>query len=127
MHRREFLVRSAQLTLVVSVTGAGLAACDDGSDSGDTMGDGDCTNGADVEYLMPIHTHTVIDVSAGAISAGTPVTLLLLDAAAGLGNHTHTFDLTAQDFTDLENGLSVTKTSSGGTGTDHTHQVRITC
>jgi len=126
MQRREFLVRSAQLGLVVSVTGSALLACDESNDPDGMGGDDDCSNGADVEYLNPIHPHAVIGVSALAISNGVPVTLLLLDESASQ-RHDHTFSLTAQDFTDLENGLSVTKTSSGGTGSDHTHQVRITC
>jgi hypothetical protein len=131
MQRREFLLRSAQVTFAVSavsVVGGSLVACDGGNGSG-TGGDDDCTNGADTEYIPSQgHNHDTVDVSAGDIDTGTLVTRTLLTPGdSGSGNHSHGFDLTAKDFEDLENGLTVTKTSSSSTGTAHTHQVRITC
>jgi hypothetical protein len=131
MQRREFLLRSAQVTFAVSavsVVGGSLVACDGGDGSG-TGGDDDCTNGAETQYIRSQgHDHAGVDVSAGDIDAGAPVTVTLLTFGNDAeGQHTHSFSLTAQDFEDLENGETVTKTSTGSTGTVHTHQVRITC
>ncbi len=70
------------------------------------------------------HTHTITiplaDITSGAMK----------DYTHGItGGHTHSLILTAQDFTDLMAGLTVTKSSNNESGdfTAHSHTVQLVC
>jgi hypothetical protein len=137
MDRREFLLQLATGSVLVGLTTLSTWGCSDSGESGGSGscgglygppcsppsggGDGDCSNDADVDYTNVTHAHTEIQLTGAQIAAAAPGAYLLLGAAV-VDPHTHTFDLSAQDFLDLQAGMTVTRSEPV-----HGHIIDITC
>jgi hypothetical protein len=123
MKRRDF-IRNSFLVVPVAFVGAQLlTAC--GSNSGtDTpaspgSGVGVCPNGGGVTYTNVTHAHTTVALTQAQVISGTAGVYTLL-----AGSHTHTFNISAGDFTALQAGTTVTgKTDIEG----HGHLINIVC
>ena len=122
MNRRNF--SKALVTLPVAWASAQLlTACGSngygGSDTPSTPGTGVCPNGGGVTYTNVTHAHTTVALTQTQVIAGTAGVYLLLS-----GSHTHTFNISAGDFTALQAGSTVTgKTDIEG----HGHLINIVC
>ncbi|HKY39269.1 MAG TPA: hypothetical protein VJN18_25200 [Polyangiaceae bacterium] len=99
--------------LSVCTTGLLSAACG-GDDDDDSSGTGCGTS------IAMNHGHQM-SVSAADQMAAADKTYNI----AGSANHSHTVELTAEDFADLAGGTIVSVTSSTDAG--HSHDVTITC
>ncbi len=108
----------------LSVCTAGLlsAACggDDDDDSSSTGGTGGGGGNACSTSIAMNHAHQMT-VSAADVSAAANKTYDI----AGSAGHSHTVELTADDFAELASGTIVIVTSSTDEG--HSHDVTITC
>ncbi len=126
MQRRIFLKRTMIGTFLLTGFSKFLIAC--GAKSGNTAtpapsAGGDCTaNGTEVT-IGSNHGHTVNTISSADVTTGTQQSYGLNSGSAG---HTHTFTVTAANFTTLQgnNGVLITSDTDG---TGHTHAVTIDC
>lgn len=132
MKRRDFFVRIGGMALALPVV-TKLAACgDDGGDPPppdappapdapppDAPAQLNCDNGTDVT-IGTNHGHELV-VSAADVAAGAEKTYNI----QGVSAHPHTVVLTAADFTALQQGQTVTVTSSNDAA--HTHEVTVVC
>ena len=127
MNRRFFLYRKflalASLGLLPF-----LSACGSGSpDSTDNDGDspdtstpaGSCEDYGTIGAISSNHGH-ILNVSDTDVANGTQKSYNI----QGTGDHNHTVTLTADHFTTLQDGDSVTINSTGGA---HTHSVKVSC
>ncbi len=126
--RREFIKKS--LFTVFAFLGFSAVLAEPGcsksksSDKTTTEPDPDtsdltCPSGGGITYVNITHAHTTATLGAQDIEDGVAGTFTLLT-----GSHSHTYDLTVQDFTDIKNGLTVTKI---GDNQGHNHNVEIVC
>lgn len=90
---------------------------DDNNTTGGGGGAASCTTGAGVIYTNVGHAHTTSPLTQLEIEEALPGSYNLMGGA-----HSHMVDLTAQDFLDLKNGMTITKTSNS-----HGHMVDIVC
>lgn len=105
MNRREFVGRLLGGVVAIPAAGGLLLACDGGGNGGGSSGedsDGDCGTGAPANYTNPGHRHNERTLSAEDIVAAVPGSYRLLS-----GDHDHFLDLSAQDFVDLQAGMTV--------------------
>lgn len=126
MKRRSFL-ENLMYFLGLSVVFGASTACDSGSSSSGGSGDDedddddaalDCPGGGTVTYTNAGHAHTTINLTDQEIDDAVVGTYTLMG-----GGHTHTFTLTAQDFVDLKNNITVSKNDLEG----HSHNIDIVC
>ncbi len=102
------------------------AAC---GDDGDESPSSCLSDGAFVEIIDNHQTsggdHQLV-VSATDVIAGVEV---VYDIRGDNTGHTHSLTVTAASFSSLQDGTSVTITSSdtGAAGNDHTHDVQLSC
>ena len=103
-----------RIFLVLMVTVAIIAAPGCGSSAS-----GDLTVTSSV---VGGHSHQ-ITIAGTDIRTPPPGQKVIISTAVGTPSHTHTVTLTTQDYTDIGNGLPVTKTSSTDAG--HSHDFSI--
>lgn len=126
MKRREFLTTS----LITLSSGLFLIRCGGGSSSSSSSPETDspsdpsdptnptCSSGGQITYTNPGHSHTTIDLTQTEVADAVPGTYTLMG-----GGHTHTFNLSSTDFSNLENGQTISKTDNEG----HGHIIDIKC
>ncbi|MEQ1666213.1 MAG: hypothetical protein ABL927_12655, partial [Bdellovibrionales bacterium] len=76
-----------------------------------TQGNGTCDTGATTFYTNPGHAHMIINLSIEQITATQPGEYVLLN-----GRHSHSFNLTIEDFENIKNKLIVRKEDNEGHG-----------
>jgi hypothetical protein len=108
----------------VCIAGLAVAACggDDAGDNDMNMGGsgGSGSGNACTTTIGTNHGHTMVVTAADKMAAAAKT----YDIAGGAG-HSHTVELSAEDFTDLAGGTQLEVTSSTDAG--HSHQVTIKC
>ena len=113
--RKEFLVAAGSAAVV--------AACGSSEPQqavNKDLASGDCkANGTEVS-IIGNHGHA-LSVSKEDVVAGVAKT----HTSTGSACHTHTLQLTAQDFAKLQMGQAVSVTS--GVGGGHTHDIGVAC
>lgn len=122
MNRRSFLVRTSRIALALPFALGAVAACgsdDGGDDAPDAAQGGDCSGGTNIA-IGSNHSHAM-SVSDADVTAGAEKEYNLQGGSA----HPHTVTLTAADFTKLQGGTTVMKTSSNDSG--HTHSITVSC
>lgn len=128
MKRREFLVKSMQMTLTgvaAAISVGSLVACAaehtlpyGGNGANGELG-GTCEGSPLTHYTNPGHAHSTVNLSPEQLAAAQPGQYELL----GGRTHSHFFELTAADFERLASGLAVRKTDLEGDG----HIIEIGC
>jgi hypothetical protein len=121
MRRREFIQKIGRTALALPIVVTAIAACgddDDGGGSADANTSGGCASPQ--ATIGSNHSHTMT-VSAADVTAGAEKEYDI----QGTSGHPHSVTLTVADFTQLQSGSSVTKTSTSGGS--HTHSVTISC
>jgi hypothetical protein len=115
LNRKEFLtgVVGVTVTLIVSACGG------DDSQGSAGAGDGDCKD--DISTAITSNHGHVLNVPAADFDAGQSKTYSI----KGTSEHDHSVTLTADDFSNLKNGKTVTKESTNNSG--HSHPMQIIC
>ena len=131
MKRREFLTGTLRALPIAFVATRFLTACGSSSGAyGDSSpgatpapsgGGGTCAGGANTTYVNPGHAHSTVSLTKAQVMAAVPGDYTLLS-----GSHSHTFNMTAVDFTTLQAGMSVTSKPESD-GFNHGHLVTIVC
>ncbi len=126
MKRRIFLKRSLMGTFLMAGFSKFLIAC--GAKSGSTAtpapsAGGDCAASGTEVTIGSNHGHTASSISSADVTTGTQQSYGLDSGTAG---HTHTYTVTAANFSTLQgnNGVLI---ASDADGTGHTHAVTIDC
>lgn len=119
MNRRGFLLRSAGFFgTSLFLVGCGADTKSSSPSPTTPTPNPSCSNGGSVTYTNPGHAHTTINLAVAEITNATPGDYTLMG-----GGHSHTFTLTAGDFTNLRNAQIVSKTDNEG----HGHVIDIVC
>jgi hypothetical protein len=123
--RRKFLILigASGVACIVAACGSGASSYGGGSGGGGSatnlpQGNNNCSDGADTVYTNPGHAHTTIQLPGPQIQAAVPGKYTLLG-----GDHFHTFQLDAPDFTDLKAIKTIYKMDLEG----HGHIIAVTC
>lgn len=114
--RREFLVLTVTVSAALAV-GACSGGGDDDDDGATTPTASPTPAGVCTVAIVSNHGHVLV-VTAAQLAAAADVTYDI----DGTSGHPHTFTLTAANFTTLQSGNPVAKTSVGGT---HSHSVTV--
>ena len=124
MNRRGFLGMLALLLPGMTLVGCGGSSDDEipgvtPDEGGNTTPDAQimCTADGAVTYINPGHAHTTSALTMAEIDAAVVGGYNLMG-----GGHSHMVPISAQNFTDLQAGMSVTITEP-----DHGHMVTIQC
>jgi hypothetical protein len=116
LDRKEFLTGIAGVTVTLIVTACGG---DDSGNGGTGAGDGNCSDDIDVA-ITSNHGHDM-RIAFADFDAGQSKTYSI----KGTADHDHSVTLSAQDFTDLKAGKTITKESTNNGG--HSHPMQIVC
>ena len=120
--RRKFSLELLKLVLI-AVTGRILSACGGGGASSGTTpaSGGTCVANGTSVLVGGNHGHGVDTVTAAEVATGTLQTYNVTSN----GTHTHTFTVSAANFTTLQGNTGIQVTSSTDSG--HSHTLTINC
>ena len=112
LSRRDFTLKSA--LAVLAGTTITISGCDSDSPTAPTPNPGP-GGGSGTGTVSANHGHTA-EITAAELTAGNALSLDI----TGTADHPHTVELTMDDVMNIENGESVSKTSSVEAAHDHT-------
>ena len=112
LSRRDFTLKSA--LAVLAGTTITISGCDSDSPTAPTPNPGP-GGGSGTGTVSANHGHTA-EITAAELTAGNALSLDI----TGTADHPHTVELTMDDVMNIENGESVSKTSSVDAAHDHT-------
>jgi len=124
--RRQFIYQICTIgpsaILAIGLTGCGniyrQGEAGDGTDSSGGEPLANCPSGVGTQYANPGHPHSTLTITNDQVRSAVPGNYTVLG-----GGHSHTIQLTAQDFAEIEQGGTITKTVVGS----HGHIVQIGC
>ena len=122
MNRRKFLTALGVIFPTFLLWGCGNDSKNKETSDNDDTDEGDvevaaCTTGAGITYTNPGHAHTVMPLTQMELDDAVPGDYNLMG-----GGHPHMVNLTAQDFANINSGMTVSKTSD-----THGHTIDIVC